>query len=271
MEIRVKMPNFKQNREAYEIKAGGKAAISYMHKMEGGKCVCGQFSPTERNLCISTVTGNKHFIGTCCINEYLGITGFGGKGGVKIGSYKQLIETYTRIVKDSKNKDEETLVKVLNERLAITKNMYLYEDEINTIEKRTDGKRAEKWKIRKTEEKVTKEIMPKTPELTTNQLKTVMRVRDENVNEAILLTTAYIRQNRNDQKEENEWISQLIVKYSRFVIANPTPGSLERVQILMRRRKAYLAGQSEIFLTEGEAKVIEMQTGIKTPYNGRKW
>ena len=60
-------------------------------------CVCGQISYTVYRM-INKNTKHIHWVGTCCINKYLETQGFGGKYGIKQGSYKQLYESVIHIL-----------------------------------------------------------------------------------------------------------------------------------------------------------------------------
>lgn len=140
------MPTFKQNREEYEEKAGGKPAIIPLRKgrVEGGRCVCQQESPTRRYKVYSNFTKNTHLVGSCCIDYYLTTNVFGGKYGWKQGSYKQMLEGYKLVVEKNGTEKDKYLLNVLIPRIRTGGN-YLYVDEIAQIEETMGGKINPSW------------------------------------------------------------------------------------------------------------------------------
>lgn len=93
--------NFKQKREEFERRCGGKENIHFKGKIvdkRGEKdeyrppnCVCGQ--KTKRIYKIGTeATENIHWVGTCCITEFRDVSFYIGKYGVNQRSYKTFVE-----------------------------------------------------------------------------------------------------------------------------------------------------------------------------------
>ena len=138
--VRYKM-NYKQTREEFERKAGGidnvlpQGIIIEFQKDKNGKlyqidpqpetsyiaprCVCGQTSHTLHKLKLKK-TGSTHWAGSCCINVYTGINAFGGKYGIKQGSYQQLIDGVSKVVEGVGGSINRARLAAIKTRLATT-------------------------------------------------------------------------------------------------------------------------------------------------------
>lgn len=120
--------NYRERREIFVTKCGGAKKIQQIPggvvyyeiedgteelvRVKGGHsgllplCICGNKSHTLYGISVEG-SENIHYLGTTCINKY-GKTGiFGGKNGIKQGSWMQLGESLAHLAKGMRDKDSE--------------------------------------------------------------------------------------------------------------------------------------------------------------------
>lgn len=132
-----------KTRWEFEKHSGGKDKIEYAHKFYEKpeydcepSCVCGH--PIKEVYTVrNKVTNNVHLVGSTCINYYLGTTGFGGKNGVKQGSYAQLAKGIRAILEKKSKEDKDRFEDILYD-LEIIGHIYYNEDKLD-IEKLIGG------------------------------------------------------------------------------------------------------------------------------------